>query len=105
MDGAYIPSFNKNNRHLSYSFKKKFILLGSAHNIKEIKSKEKQNVEAIFLSSLHKKNNNFLGINRFKLLSHLTNKKIVALGGITKKNKKQLGLIDCSSFAGISFFE
>ena len=105
LDGAYIPSFNKNNRHLSYSFKKKFILLGSAHNIKEIKSKEKQNVEAIFLSSLHKKNNNFLGINRFKLLSHLTNKKIVALGGITKKNKKQLGLIDCSGFAGISFFE
>ena len=105
LDGAYIPSFNKNNKHLSYSFKKNFILLGSAHNIKEIKSKENQNVEVIFLSSLHKKNKNFLGINRFKLLSHLTNKKIVALGGITKKNKKQLGLIDCSGFAGISFFE
>ena len=27
LDGAYIPSFNKNKKHLSYSFKKKFIPL------------------------------------------------------------------------------
>ena len=87
LDGVYIPSFNKSNKHLAYSYKKNFILIGSAHNIKEIRNKETQNVEIIFLSSLYKKNKNFLGINRFKLLSHLTNKKIVALGGITKKIK------------------
>ena len=28
LDGAYIPSFNKDKKHLSYSYKKKFILLG-----------------------------------------------------------------------------
>ena len=27
LDGAYIPSFNKDTKHLSYSFRKKFILL------------------------------------------------------------------------------
>ena len=105
MDGAYIPSFNKDFRHLSYSFKKKFIIIGSAHNNKEIRIKELQGVDAIFLSSIFKLNTNFLGINKFKLLSSLTEKKIVALGGISNNNLKKLSLINCSGFAGISFFE
>ena len=62
LDGAYIPSFNKDKKHLSYSFKKSFIILGSAHNVYEIRTKELQNVNAIFLSSLFKKNKNYLGI-------------------------------------------
>jgi len=37
LDGAYIPSFNKYFSHLNYSFKKNFELIGSAHNIKEIR--------------------------------------------------------------------
>ena len=105
LDGAYIPSFNKNIKHLSYSLKKKFIIVGSAHNLKEIRIKEIQKVNKIFLSSLFKKNKNYLGINRLKLLSTLTKKKIVVLGGITKKNKKQINLVNQSDFAGISYFE
>ena len=105
LDGAYIPSFNKNFKHLSYSFKKKFKIVGSAHNLKEIRIKENQKVEKIFLSSLFKMNKNFLGINKFKLLSKLTNKKIVALGGISKNNKKKINLLKKVDFAGISYFE
>ena len=105
LDGAYIPSFNKNFNHLTYSLKKKFKIIGSAHNIKEIKIKERQNVKKIFLSSIFKKNNNYLGINRFKILSRLTSRKIVALGGISKKNKKLLKLVNCLEFAGISYFK
>ena len=105
LDGIYIPSFNKSKKHLSYSFKKNFIILGSAHNIYELKTKELQNVQAIFLSSIFKKNKNYLGIYRFKLLSLLTKKKIVALGGISKKNLKMLNLINYFGLAGISFFE
>ena len=105
LDGAYIPSFNKDKKHLSYSFKKKFIILGSAHNIYEMNTKELQKVELIFLSSLFKKNQNFLGFNRFKLLSLLTKKPVIALGGILNTNLKKLSLINCSGFAGISFFE
>ena len=105
LDGVYIPSFNKSTKHLSFSFKKKFNLIGSAHNNKEIKIKEKQKVKKIFISSVFKKNKNYLGINKFKLLSNLTKKKVVALGGISKKNINKLKLLNKSEFAGISFFE
>tara|TARA_B110000967_G_C18667139_1_gene451121 strand:- start:251 stop:778 length:528 start_codon:yes stop_codon:yes gene_type:complete len=105
LDGAYIPSFNKGTKHLSYSFKKNFIILGSAHNVYEMRIKELQNVETIFLSSLFKKNKNYLSINKFKLLSLLSSKKIIALGGVSKTNIKKLNLINCFGFAGISFFE
>ena len=93
LDGAYIPAFNKNFNHLSYSYRKNFKIVGSAHNIKEIKIKEKQKVDKIIISSLFKKNKNFLGINKFKLLAKLTKKETVALGGISKKNIKKLNLI------------
>ena len=105
LDGAYIPSFNKNKNHLAYTFKKSFNLIGSAHNLKEIRIKEKQGVKKIFLSSLFKKNKNFLGINKFKILSNLTKKSIVALGGISKSNLKILSFLDHSDFAGMSYFE
>jgi thiamine-phosphate pyrophosphorylase len=105
LDGAYIPAFNKSFKHLAYSYKKNFKLIGSAHNLKEIKVKENQNVSKIFVSSLFKKNKNFLGVNKFRLLSKLTKKKIVALGGISKENKKKLKLLNCYGFAGISYFE
>ena len=105
LDGVYIPSFNKNTKHLAYSFKKNFNIVGSAHNLKEIRTKENQNVGKIFLSSLFKKNKNFLGINRFNTLAKLTKKNIVVLGGISKNNRKKLSLINQSDFAGISFFE
>jgi len=105
LDGAYIPSFNKDKKHLSYTLKKKFIILGSAHNVYEIRTKELQNVKVIFLSSLFKKNKNFLGINKFKLLSLLSKKPSVALGGISNASLKKLNLINCLGFAGISFFE
>ena len=105
LDGAYIPSFNKNIKHLSYSLTKKFIILGSAHNVYEINTKELQKVKLIFLSSVFKKNKNYLGINRFKLLSVLSKKPLIALGGIKNNNLKKLNLVNCLGFAGISFFE
>ena len=105
LDGAYIPSFNKNINHLAYSYKKNFDLIGSAHNLQEIRVKEKQGVKKIFLSSLFKMNKNFLGINRFKILSNLTKTNVVALGGISKRNLKKLHLLNHLDFAGISYFE
>jgi len=105
LDGVYIPSFNKDKKHLSYSVRRNFIILGSAHNIYEIRTKELQGVTSIFLSSIFKKNKNYLGINKFKLLTLLTKKKTVALGGISKINIRMLNLISCFGFAGISFFE
>ena len=105
LDGAYIPSFNKSVKHLAYTYKKKLQIVGSAHNLKEIRIKENQNVKKIFLSSLFKKNKNFLGINKFKLLSKMTKKNVVILGGISDQNLKKLNILNQSDFAGISFFE
>ena len=59
LDGAYIPSFNKNFNHLNFTLKKKIMIIGSAHNIKEIKLKEIQKVQKIFVSSLFKKKKNY----------------------------------------------
>ena len=105
LDGAYIPSFNKCTKHLAFSTKKKFSIIGSAHNIKEINIKEIQCVNRIFLSSIFKKNKNYLGINKFKLISGFTKKKVVVLGGISKQNINSLRLLKNSEFAGISYFE
>jgi len=105
LDGAYIPSFNKSFNHLNYSYVNNFKIIGSAHNLKEIKIKELQKVDKIFLSSLFKRNKNYLGINKFKLLSNLTKKKVVVLGGISKKNSKLLKILKNFEFAGISYFE
>ena len=105
LDGVYIPSFNQNLNHLAYTLNKNFKIIGSAHNLKQIRIKELQKVEKIILSSLFKKNKNFLGLNKFKLLSNLTKKKIVPLGGVSKKNIKLVKLLNFSDFAGISYFE
>tara|TARA_Y100000816_G_C25915421_1_gene477425 strand:- start:94 stop:621 length:528 start_codon:yes stop_codon:yes gene_type:complete len=105
LDGAYIPSFNKDFCHLAYKMKSSFLIIGSAHNINEIRIKEKQKVRLIFLSSIFKKNKNYLGLYKFKYLKKLTKKEIVPLGGITKKNIKILNLLDCKKFSGISYFE
>ena len=104
LDGVYIPSFNKDIRHNCYSIKKEFIILGSAHSLKEVKIKEKQGVKAIFISSIFKKKNTYLGINKFKNLTKYTSKNIIALGGINKKNIKKLKLLNIYGFAGIELF-
>ncbi len=107
LDGAYIPAFNTSFSHNSYSFKKKFKLIGSAHNLEEIRIKEKQNVSSIFLSSIFKnsKYKKFLGIYKFLKLMKLTKKDIVCLGGINEKNIKQVNLIDLNNIASISMFQ
>jgi len=105
-DGVYIPSTNKNLNFKSIKFKKEFKILGSAHNFKEIKIKELQEVDEIFLSPLFKsKKNPQLNIYKYLNLRKVTFMKDVSLGGINNKNIKKLGLIKPSGFAGISFFE
>tara|TARA_B100001175_G_scaffold255100_1_gene222933 strand:+ start:266 stop:790 length:525 start_codon:yes stop_codon:yes gene_type:complete len=105
LDGAYLPSFNNNINHLSYKFRKKFLIIGSAHNLKEIRIKEKQRVKKIFISSIFKKKKNYLGIYKFKKLSKLTKTKIIALGGINQNNLKKIKLLNISGFAAINLFK
>ena len=78
--------------------------MGSAHNIKEIRLKEKQKVSLIFISSIFKKNKNYLGLYRFLNLEKFTKTNTIALGGINKRNIKKISLTNCVGFAGISYF-
>ena len=106
LDGVYLPSFNKKFQLKKFQNFKDFIIVGSAHSLKEIRVKERQNVEQIFLSPLFKttKSNSELGIIKFNNLSKLTRKPLIALGGINENNIKKLKLININGFAGITYF-
>ena len=61
LNGAYLPSVNTDTKHLNYKIKSNFLLIGSAHNLREIRIKETQKVSQIFVSSLFKLEKNYLG--------------------------------------------
>ena len=106
LDGVYIPSFNK-NLVPSLHLKESFMVLGSAHNLKELNQKKKQNVDFLFLSPIFKikKRNYFLGTIKYNILSNNFMGKTIALGGINKQNHKNLKIINCYGFASISYIE
>ena len=105
LDGVYLPSFNKYLRVNLDGMKRKFKLIGSAHNLYEIRCKEKQKVSRLFISSLFKNKDTFLGLNKFKILSKFTKIPIIALGGISQNNLKKLNFLNIKGFAAISFFK
>ena len=104
LDGVYLPSFNNDLKHINFPKKKNFFIIGSAHNNKEIKNKELQKVDLIFIASLFNKKKTYLGLNKFIALTKLTKKKIIALGGINEKNYKKLKLLNVYGYSGITFF-
>ena len=105
-DGIYIPAFNK-TKNFSNLEKKNIIILGSAHNQKEIHRKIIQNCRAIFLSPLFymKKSKRFLGMHKFNYLSYMNKKNILALGGISENNSRMLKLLHTEGFGGITIFK
>ena len=68
--------------------------------------KKKQKVDLIFISPIFKvkKKTDFLDIYRFNILSKMTRNRVIALGGINKQNIKKIKIVNCSGFAGISYF-
>ena len=105
-DGIYVPSFNK-VKNFSNLEKKNLVILGSAHNQKEIHRKIVQNCSAVFLSPLFyvKKSKDFLGLHQFNYLSCKNKTNIIALGGISENNIRKLKLIDIKGFGGIEIFK
>ena len=105
-DGIYIPSFNKSNQFRNLE-NKNLIVLGSAHNQKEIQEKIRQNCKAIFLSPLFdvKKSNYSLGIFKFNSLTVKNNISFFALGGINKKNIYKIKMLNIKGIAGIRMFK
>jgi len=104
--GIYIPSFNKTKNFLNLE-KKNVVILGSAHNQKEIHRKIMQNCSAIFLSPIFyvEKSKKFLGLYKFNYLSYTNKINILALGGISKNNIRKLKLLYTYGFGGIRIFK
>ena len=107
LDGLYLPSFNQMLRYKNISIKKNFKIIGSAHNLNELRIKEKQGCEEIFISPIfyNPKNKDYLDIVKFNSLCLTTSKKTIALGGINQKNIKKLKSTKVIGFAGISWIK
>ena len=83
------------------------MLLGSAHNIKEINEKKLQKIDYLFISPIFKatKKNNYLGLIKFNILSKKFNNMVVALGGINTANINKIKNIKNYGFASISYIK
>ena len=105
-DGIYIPSFNKTKNFLNLE-NKNIMILGSAHNQKEIKIKMQQKCNAIFLSPAFyiKKSKNYLGFHKFNYLASRNKIRILALGGISERNFNKLKFLNIKGFGGIQMFK
>ena len=106
-DGLYIPAFNKKTNFIGLKKRMNFKIIGSAHNYQEIKIKEKQGCEEIFIGPIfyNQKKKSFLDVIKFNNLTLTTSKKIIALGGINQKNIKKLSCTKSKGFAGISWIK
>ena len=107
LNGLYIPAFHIKQNYANLNLTKDFKIIGSAHNLKEVKIKEKQGCTNIFISPLfhNPKNNFFLGIIKFNLINLLTNVKTIALGGINQNNIKLLKSTKVEGYASITWIK
>ena len=105
-DGLYIPSFHKQLRFQNIT-KKNLEIIGSAHNVIELKIKEKQGCSRIFLSPIFKNNKNkkFLDVIKANFLKKFTKSQIVLLGGVNLKTLKRSKLCTPSGVAAISWIK
>ncbi|MDA9180777.1 thiamine phosphate synthase [Pelagibacteraceae bacterium] len=100
-DGFYISAHN-------LSFKKplinnfKFKIIGSAHNINEVRTKKKQGCSKIIFSRLfetsYQYKKGYLGVIKYNLMANLFKNQLIPLGGIKMSNLNKLKNINCNSF-------
>ena len=100
-DGIYISSYNK-----KIYYNKRFELIGSAHNFKEINTKIKQGCKKIIISRLFKTDyenkKSYLGVVKFNFKSYCWRFKAIPLGGIRFSNLNKLKNVNCDSLAILS---
>ena len=107
LNGTYIPAFNRSLKHQLYPKRNNFLVIGSSHNLSEINIKIKQGCKLIFLSPIFKvsKSKTYLGLFNFRNICNQAKSKIIALGGINKKNIKKLKIARSVGFASISYIK
>tara|TARA_B100001175_G_C19498484_1_gene636706 strand:+ start:1788 stop:2363 length:576 start_codon:yes stop_codon:yes gene_type:complete len=105
-NNLYISAWNKKNYKHLMCLNSKLKIIGSAHNVREIREKINQGCSQVFISRIFKTNyefkKSFLGKVKFNLLTRNFKTKYVALGGINSKNFNQikdLNIIGCAMSA------
>jgi len=104
--GVYIPSFNNQLNYCGiYDLPINFRIIGSAHNMREIRIKNTQGCKEIFLSPIFKNNKSKknLGIIKFSIIKLSCKTNLIALGGINEHNFKKLKPLGLNGFASISW--
>jgi len=105
-NGVYLSSYNKELLRKNRKVGKKFEIIGSAHNFKEINIKRKQGCKKVILSRLfktdYKNKRSFYGTTRFNLLTKNYDNDFVALGGIRSNNLMKLKMLNCEGVALLS---
>jgi len=103
-DGIYLSAFNNSLKYLSFK-NSRFKLVGSAHNIKEIKMKIAQGCDVILLSKLFLVSYDikapYLGVIKFNNYLKIC-KNLIPLGGIKLKNLNNVSKINCKGLALLS---
>ncbi len=101
-DGFYISASNLSFKK-PYLFNSKFKIIGSAHNLNELKIKKIQGCTEFVFSRIFETDydykKGYLGILKFNNLSNFTKKKFVALGGIRISNLNKMKFVNCKAFA------
>ena len=104
-DGLYISAHNTNLR-LAKLKKSNYKIIGSAHNIKELKIKILQGCSSIIFSRLFKVSHpfkeSFLGVIKFNLFKLSRRENLIPLGGINLSNLTKLKMVKSNSFALLS---
>ena len=104
-DGLYLSSYNRKHYNIRF-IKNSLKIIGSAHNIKEIYEKRKQNCKNIVLSRLfktdYKNKKGHLGIIKFNFMAINSKEKLIPLGGIRQKNLNSLKITKSNSLAILS---
>ena len=90
----YISAWNKKHYRNLRKVNSNIEMVGSAHNVKEIKEKIDQGCSQIFLSRIfetkYRFKKGFLGVTKFNLLTRRFRTNFIALGGINLKNFNQI---------------
>jgi len=108
LDGVLISNNNKIiSLYANQDNKKKFKIIGKAHNQLEYFFKNKQNCKNILLSPIftNKKynDNKILNIVKFNLISKNWKTYVFALGGVNSNNFKKIGMTSCKGIGFVSF--
>jgi thiamine-phosphate pyrophosphorylase len=100
--GIYIDATNKKIIKTQL-FKRKFIIIGTAHNQLEYYFKKRQNCKIIALSPIfHNPKfsiNKILGATKFNLVSRIWKTDLCALGGVNESNIKKIKITKASAIA------